>query len=173
MQGLTGLLGDQLLIRTDKAGRTIVGVKPTYSENREFTEGQIAHHEAFREALRYAKTAKDLDIYKQRAQGTPQNAYNVAVADWFKAPEVKELDLAGWNGKQGRTIRVRATDDVKVQKVQVAIFDANGNILEEGPAQPVDELWWAYTTTQGGSATRLVATAHDLPGHTGEKTWGS
>ena len=172
MQGLTGILGDQFVVRTDKAGRTIVGTKPTFKENREFSEAQMTHLEDFREAVKYAKSAKELDIYVKKAEGTPQNAYNIAVADWFNAPQVKELDVTAWNGQPGQTIRVKAMDDVKVDKVNVLISDANGEVLEQGPAEPVDELWWAYTTTtQTTGSPKVVATARDLPGHTAEMSW--
>ena len=50
MQGLTGLLGDQFLMRTDKAGRTIVSSRPVFKEGRAFSQAQADHQEAFREA---------------------------------------------------------------------------------------------------------------------------
>ena len=171
MQGLTGLLGDQILLRTDKAGRTIVGVRPTYSENREFTEAQAAHHAAFRDAVAYAKANKDLDIYRQRAERTPQNAYNVAVADWFNEPQVKEVDLEAWSGQPGQIIRVWAMDDVQVSKVSVVITRPDGTMLEQGEAVQADEMWWNYTTTApAGLDARLSVTARDLPGHTDKFT---
>jgi hypothetical protein len=171
MQGLTGLLGDQLVLRTDKAGRTIVGVRPTYNENRGFSAAQTEHHEAFREASAYAKSNKDLDVYRQRAAGTPQNAYNVAMADWFHKPQIKEVDLTEWNGQPGQTIRVWATDDVKVSKVNVVITRPDGTVLEQGEAVQADEMWWDYTTTAPAAGdARLSVKAHDLPGHAAEVT---
>ncbi len=71
MQGLTGLLGDQLLLRTDKAGRTIVGARPTFNEGQVFTPAQVSHHEDFRAAVTYAKGAKGLEVYAKKAAGTP------------------------------------------------------------------------------------------------------
>ena len=82
MQGLSGSLGDQLIIKMDKAGRTIVGVKPAFDEDRVFSAAQQEQQQAFREATAYAKDQKDNAIYLAKADGTPLNAYNVAVADW-------------------------------------------------------------------------------------------
>ena len=147
MQGLTGKLGDQFVIRTDKAGRTIVGTKPTFSEGRQFSDAQVTHHEEFREAVAYAKSAKDLDIYVQKAGGTPQNAYNVAVADWFNKPEIKELDVTGWNGAPGGTIRVRAMDDVQVAQVNVVITDSTGAVQEQGHPPAPHIFDWAGSAT--------------------------
>jgi hypothetical protein len=172
MQGLTGKIGDQFVIRTDKAGRTIVGTKPSFSEGRQYSEAQLTHQEAFREAVAYAKSSKDLDIYVQKAGGTPQNAYNVAVADWFNKPEIKELDVTEWNGAPGQTIRVRAMDDVQVTEVSVVITDSAGVVQEQGQAAQADGLWWHYTTNSTAPETpRLVVTARDLPGHTAQMNW--
>ncbi len=169
MQGLTGLLGDQFLMRTDKAGRTIVSSRPVFKEGRAFSQAQADHQEAFREAALYAKGAKDLEVYIRKAERTPQNAYNIAVADWFSPPEVKEVDLSEWDGQAGQVIRVRALDDVKVERVEVALRDAQGTVLEQGPAQAADESWWTYTTrAQASGATQVLATAWDLPGHSGQ-----
>ena len=52
---------------------------------------------------------------------------NVAVADFFHAPEIEEVDLEGYSGKTGELIRVKARDDVQVTRVAVLISDAAGN----------------------------------------------
>ena len=172
MQGLTGKLGDQFVLRTDKAGRTIVGTKPTFNESRQYSEAQMTHHEAFRDAVAYAKSAKELDIYVRKAAGTPQNAYNVAVADWFNPPQIKELDVTAWNRGPGQTIRVKAMDDVQVTQVNVVITDNAGAVQEQGQATQADGLWWNYTTTATApEGPRLVVTARDLPGHTAQMNW--
>ena len=45
IQGLSGSLGEQLVIKQDKAGRTIVGISPQFDPNRTFSEAQIATQE--------------------------------------------------------------------------------------------------------------------------------
>jgi len=171
MQGLTGMLGDQFLVRTDKAGRTIVGSRPTFKDNHAFSAVQVTHQEAFRDATTYAKGAKGLEVYVKKAAGTPLNAYNVAVGDWLNPPEVKEVDMSAWDGTAGKTIRVLAVDDVQVAQVEVSILDARGDVLEHGPAAPAEGAWWTYTTTaDGANAAQVTAMARDLPGHTGQKT---
>ena len=52
VDGIGGMLGNQLVFKQDKAGRTIVSVKPTFDENRTFSDAQQAQQEAFREAAR-------------------------------------------------------------------------------------------------------------------------
>jgi len=167
IQGLSGTLGDQVTIKQDKAGRTIVGVKPTFSENRQFTEQQRAQQEKFKEATAYAKTAaQSEEAYATRAEGTPQSAYNVAVADWFHTPEIGEIDLSEWTGQAGQAIRIKAQDDVRVTRVTVVITDEQEAVIEQGAAMNGGGVWWVYMTTAAASGQpRVIATAEDLPGH--------
>jgi hypothetical protein len=41
IQDLSGSLGDQLVVKQDKAGRTIVAVAPSADPNRTFSEAQL------------------------------------------------------------------------------------------------------------------------------------
>ena len=171
MKGLSGSLGDQLVIKRDKAGRTIIGVMPTFPDDREFSDAQKGHMADFRRATQYAKgTAKAQAIYAEKAEDTPMSAYNVAVADWFHAPEIGEIDLSGWTGQAGEPIRIEALDDVLVKRVTVIITDAEGVLIEQGAAtQEEDSLWWVYTTTQAAAGQpKVIAVAQDLPGHVGQ-----
>ena len=173
-QGLSGSLGDQIIFRQSKDGRTIVALKPTFSEDREFSSVQLEHQEEFREAIAYAQTVKGQEAYINKAKGTAMSAFNAAVADWFNKPEVLEIDITGWNGQVGQIIRVKAQDDVQVTKVFVKISDANGTLIEQGDAVQADGLWWDYTTTTATSmnpAPQVVATAQDLPGNRTDMAW--
>jgi hypothetical protein len=163
---LSGILGEQLVIKVTKGGRTIVSVKPTFDENRVFSDAQREQQQAFREAVAYAKEQKDNQIYIAKAEGSSKNAYNVAMADWFLAPEILEIDLEGWSGEAGQVLRIRAQDDVQVQHVAVAITDEADTLLEQGSAVDVGALWWEYTPTGMASGNpKVVVAALDIPGH--------
>ncbi len=140
VQGLSGSLGNQIVIRQGKGGQTIVSAKPA-NATRTFNLTQLAQQEAFHNAIAYAKSAKDENIYLTKAQGTTLSAFNVAVADWFNAPEVLEIDTENWTGAVGQVIRVKAQDDIQVTRVHVQIADTQGNFLEEGAAVQADGLW--------------------------------
>ncbi len=167
VNGLSGMLGDQVVFKRDKAGRTILSVKPTFPEDRVFSEAQKKQIEAFREALIYARdAAKTEAVYAEKAEGTPLSARNVAVADWFHEPEIGEIDLDGWTGQAGEPIRIKALDDVKVERVTVIITDAEDVLIEQGAATQDDGLWWVYTTTQATAGQpKVIAVAQDLPGN--------
>ncbi len=174
VRGLSGSFGDQMVLKIDKAGRTIVSNMPTFDENRDFTPAQQAQHEKFREASAYAKDAKDQTVYVEKAEGTPMNPYNIAMADWFHEPEIKEIDLSAWTGQVGQPIRIRAMDDVQVKEVRVAITDEADVLLEQGAAVEGENSWWTYTTsaTVGRSLPnmKVVVSAADLPGHVTQMT---
>lgn len=166
INGLSGMLGDQLVIKRDRAGRTIVGVKPTFPQNREFSDRQKEQIDKFREAVTYAKDVKSEAVYGEKAKDTPKSAFNVAIADWFHEPEVDEIDMSGWTGQAGQSIRIKALDDVKVERVTVLITDVENVLLEQGAAVQENGLWWVYTTSQAAAGhAKVIAIAQDLPGH--------
>ena len=173
MHGASGKLGNQIVFRQGKGGQTIIAVKPAAA--RTFNPTQLTHQEAFRQAIAYAKSAKEDPTYITKAQGTTMSAFNAAVADWFNKPEVLLIDAGDWTGSIGQTIRVKAIDDTLVTNVHVAIVDSvNNTVLEEGDATQIDGLWWSYTTTTQVSIEaqpRIVAAAQDLPGNSTNLVW--
>jgi hypothetical protein len=173
-EGLSGKLGRRLVFRKGRKGKTIVALNPVYSENRLFTETQLAHHEAFRQATQYAVGARNNPLYVTLARGADATAYNLAVADWFGKPQVLEIDPSRWTGQPGQTIRVMAKDDTQVTKVVVTIKDENDTILLKDFADPSDGPWWNFTVptaVSNPSTVAISATAYDLPGNTGDLVW--
>jgi hypothetical protein len=171
MARLSGTLGDQIIVKKGRGGRTIICKKPTFREDREFSPAQLARQQAFREAAAYARTQKLNPVYIEKAEGTAKCSYNVAIADWLHPPEILEVDLSGWVNGDGGTIRVRAQDDVVVEGVLVTIADENGTFLEEGEAVESSALWWEYNTALAAANNmRVTVAARDLPGHVTERT---
>lgn len=174
VRGMTGQIGKQFVVRKGKGGQTIIANKPSFPENRVFQPEQLAHQNAFREAIAYAKSAKTEPIYVAKAEGTPKSAFNVAVADWFSKPVVMEIDANGWTGASQHTIRVKAQDIIFVANVHVVIKGIGGEIYEEGDAELADGLWWNYTTTReivDSLTSTIEATAQDLAGNKAAMAW--
>jgi hypothetical protein len=88
MNRLSGQLGDQIILKKDRGGRTIICKKPTFREDREFSPAQLARQQAFREAAAYARTQKLNPVYVEKAQDTAKCSYNVAIADWLHPPVI-------------------------------------------------------------------------------------
>jgi hypothetical protein len=112
--------------------------------------------------------------YEANAKGAGQpNAYNIAVADFFHAPDIEEVDFSAYTGAVGNTIRVRAIDDFKVEAVTIEIYNPDGSMVESGNAiKQANGLDWVYTATalnEDLSGDRVVIKASDMPGNISEK----
>ena len=103
-------------------------------------------------------------MYGTLAKEKQKFSMNVAVADFFHAPEIEEVDLEGYSGKTGELIRVKARDDVQVTRVAVLISDAAGNEIERGDAEKESGLGWKFTATSdvGSGEATVVVTVNDL-----------
>ena len=153
---MSGTIGPDHYVRTTRDGRTIISLKPDFS-NRQFSEAQLGNQSRIQQAAAYAKVAsRENPIYAMKAKGTPKNAYNMALADWMKPPVIHSIErLAG-------RIRVQARDNVLVAKVTVTLMDDQERILEGGEAKQVYEAIWEYVPRSTG---RIVVEVWDLPGN--------
>jgi hypothetical protein len=156
MDRLCGSLGDQLIVKRGRGGRTIICKKPTFREDREFSPAQLARQQAFREAAAYARTQKLNPVYVEKAQGTAKCSYNVAIADWLHPPVIQRIE------RDGGMIRVQARDNVMVTKVEVMIINEDGELLKAGEADQVDSIWWEFPSIMEGT---IEALAWDLAGN--------
>ena len=67
---------------------------------------------------------------------------------------------------------MEASDDLDVQRVEVAVVDSEGAVLEEGEATR-DGLRWTYTAqadVASGTTVRIEERAYDRPGGVGEES---
>jgi hypothetical protein len=173
--GLTGLVGDMIVFR-NRGGKTFVSTKPK-ERTGEPSENQKQHQGRFQEAILYAKTAIADPATKaeySKAIAGNETAYNIAVADFFHAPDIKDVDLSKYAGKIGETITIRATDNFKVTEVSVTIFNADGTEVEHGlaviSANGIDWLYTASAENASLDGDRIVIRASDLPGNVTEET---
>ena len=170
LEAIRGKVGDLVFRRLDSeefVGRMPdrTGIQPTAN--------QLAQQERFRLAVLYGKAAlADPDtkaIYEAAADRKGEPVFALTVGDFLNAPAVNEIDLSGYTGQTGQTIRVRASDDVEVRGVTVTIRNQIGTVLEQGNA-----VWiiangaWGYTTTTTvaqGQSVSIEVSATDRPGH--------
>jgi ribosomal silencing factor RsfS len=170
-QGLSGMLGGTLVFRR-VGSKTIVSVVP--STTKAPTEAQQTQRGAFLQAVQYAKGQMSNPTIKAeyealaRGKGQP-NAYNIAVADYFKAPDITQIDLSEYSGAEAQFIKITAMDDFKVRSVSVEVFNLAGDVIESGDAvMQSDSFDWVFTTTSSaGVATGLniVIKATDMAGN--------
>lgn len=173
--GMSGRV-NQFVFR-QRFGETVVSKVPVRTAT--FTEAQKNIHSIFKKASLYARSilqnaAIKLAYSKKAKRG--QSPYNLALADYFKSPEIVSVDLAGLTAEAGGIITAMAIDNFRVESVKVKIEKPGGGLLEEGNAiQQSDGLTWIYTTTAAGANTsgnKITVTASDLPGNqtVGQKT---
>jgi hypothetical protein len=169
-QGLSGKLGDTIVFR-QRAGETIVSVKPSKT-TKEPTAKQLAVQEKFQKAILYGKQAsgdpQSKAAYAEKAH-EGQSAFNVAVADFFSAPEIQEIDVSEYTGVVGSKIKVVATDDFKVAEVKVTIQNSDNTLVEEGNAvMNVNGIDWIYTATVANASLagdKIMIEVSDIPGN--------
>jgi hypothetical protein len=169
-RGFRGTFSKELVVHQTGSGKTIVTSTPLFDQNLIYSEKLTMHQAAIRDAAIYASFAEHEEAYIRMAQATGSTAYALAVADWYAAPRVLEIDVDRWTGYAGETIRVKARDNVMVASVTVMIRDREGQMLEMGDAAPskAGSPWWNYTTRSTVALTpfpSVQAIAFDLPGN--------
>ncbi|MDR1526204.1 MAG: hypothetical protein LBS46_00860 [Dysgonamonadaceae bacterium] len=166
--GLSGKIGDLLVFR-QKSGKTIVAKAPVRPGKA--SEKQTAHRQRFQQAVIYAKAAVASplagELYQTAAKKGKQ-PFNVAVADFFNAPDVHHIDFREYRGAVGDKTYITVSDDFAVRTVEVAISNSDGSPVESGAAVQHDGRLWIYTATQDNAHTegdKIVITVSDLPGN--------
>ncbi|SIO49269.1 hypothetical protein [Chitinophaga niabensis] len=169
-RGASGTFGSQVVF-SQRHGNTIMG-KPPRTSNIPPTEKQLAVRDRFLTATQYAKAVNANEaqkaIYKVAAK-LGQSAYNVALTDAIKPPEIKEIDRSQYTGLTNSFIRINAVDDFKVASVLVIILSQAGDVLEQGKATvDPNSYYWLYaaqTEIPDLTGCTIKVQAIDLPGN--------
>lgn len=173
--GLSGSIGGQIVFRR-RGEETVVSKTPVRSD-KPFTAAQLAQQQRFERAVIYSKAAiadpATKAAYKAEAR-SGQSAFNVAFADFLNAPRIDEIDLTGYTGAVGSTIRIRCVDDFVVDSVYVKIENQDGSVADEGDAVlDANGLDWIFTAIKVNAdlaGDKITVTAVDKPGNKTAKT---
>ena len=171
LEQMRGQIGDLVFKRY---GDDVVVARKPEPASGEATPAQQATREHFRQAALYGKlvmadpATKPLYDAAAKAKGKP--VFSLAVADFFHAPEVNEVDLSAYSGAVGDEIIIQAWDDFGVTGVEMTLTNPAGDLLERGAAveSPTGSGRWVYAATTAvaaGTTVRLTVTAHDRPGN--------
>jgi hypothetical protein len=169
LDAMIGALGDVVIKRYGR--KFVIAKKPVFTD-RVFSVAQKENQNKFKEAAKYAVMAladgEMAETYREEAKHCGTSARSVAVRDFLNAPQVEDIDLRAYDGRAGRKILVRASDDVGVTRVDVTIADEQGTILEQGAAELIAGKIWKYVSTvsvPAGTTVSVGASAFDRPGH--------
>lgn len=159
IQGVSGAIGG-MVFRQMPDGSIYLSGKPDFSK-RKFSQGQKDHQMRVKRAALYAKdAAKRNPIYAEFAKGTGKSPYNFAFGDWFNPPVIHSVV------RSGQTLRIHASDDVMVTKVEVIISDDAGTVLAKGEAVSTGKDVWEFVTDISGT---VMVKVWDLAGNVTEK----
>ncbi len=170
VEGSSGRFGKRL-IYIRRGEKTIIARRPAKRRNSN-TLLQQGVREMFAEGVLYARAAIADEIkkamYQAKATGN-QSAFNVAMSDFCKSPEIKKYSISDYTGQIGDKISIRAVDDFKVEWVKLIIKDSTGTTLEEGSAvlstNGADWIYTASVVNPGLAGTTLIMSAADIPGN--------
>ena len=174
-RGGRGIFGEGIVVHQTESGKTILAGMPVFDEHRAYNELEWMHPAAIRDAALYASVAEHHEAYIRKANQLGTTAYALAVADWYGAPRVLQIDVDRWRGNPEEMIRVKARDNVMVASVVIVIRDPEGQIQEMGEARQshAGSAWWNYTTQLPVLVTpfpTVQAVAFDLAGNRGSLT---
>jgi hypothetical protein len=170
-RGISGAVSHDMVFRKYKK-KTSVYIKQERTS--ELSEKETAQRGKFKEGILYAKSAILDPVLKAEYQAVADatdfpNAYTVALADFLKGPEIKQIDISKYNGAIGDKILIKATDNFKVVSVEVIITKQNGSIIEAGLAVLApSQLTWDYTVTAANQIAQgdtITVIASDVPGN--------
>lgn len=172
MYGARGKVGNLVIFKNFANNQTVIAKRPRRPENLVYTERQIKATQKFREGVLYAKgviSDPDLVATYQPFVKPGTSVYNLALADYCKAPEITLVDTTTYQGQIGDQIKVKAIDNFRVTEVKVNIYDATDVLIESGLAMlSTNNIDWIYeaTTLNGNlTGTKVTAEAKDTPGN--------
>ena len=129
MQLVRGTLGKHYIIY-ERNGQIIMAVKRGPSKKKPTQKQLEARHKMTIASARAQELMADPEIkaYYQSLAGPGQNAYNMAVKDAYRSPEIQNIRL------ENEEVMVTAKNEFRVAEVEVKVIDAEGVIIESGQA---------------------------------------
>jgi len=169
LQGLTGMIGDQLVFR--KCGdKTVVSKKP-YRCRKRTSELQQLYLTKFKEASRYARTLlRDPDKYeyytKLAKKRKKHSAYNLVISEYMLFIRIEEKETAPKQGDRRRVVlSVTKKNNYKVNNVNVQLLSPSGETVVIGEANRVSNSDWVFKfSAPPEKGSSLIVTAMDAFG---------
>lgn len=161
LQLVRGSLGNELTIY-ERNGQIIMAKKRGPSKKKP-TQKQLEARYKMRVAAAYAKAIiqdPEIKAYYKALAGPGQNAYNMAVKDAYRSPEIQAIKL------EETEVVVTARNEFRVAEVQVKVVDADGVLQERGLAMlSRNGIDWHYKAQALPPGSRVIVVAVDLPGN--------
>ncbi len=160
MQMVRGSLGKQITIY-ERNGQIIMAKKRGRS-NKKPTQKQLEARLKMTIASARAQLMMEdpqIKAYYQSLAGPGQNAYNIAVKDAYRSPEVQNIRL------EKEEVVVTAQNEFRVAEVEVKVVDVEGVVTERGRAfLGWNGIDWYYKPTALPAGGKVIVVAKSLPG---------
>ena len=132
------------------------------------TPAQRGNRNLFAEAQNYASITLEDPRYSEwysivAKVNDLKSAQIAAVKDFMSKPEMDSIDTKSYRGTVGNVIHFKPKMLLKIEKINVSIYRADGALIETGAATK-HELNWRYHTTKPNTqpeGSRIVVVAYD------------
>ncbi|QIX62399.1 hypothetical protein HER32_14900 [Hymenobacter sp. BT18] len=170
LQGLSGMLGKQLVVRQLADGQTLVCAAPAPS-GKPRSQAQLARQQQFQAATRYARAALADPalgaLYTAAAQATGRRPHNLCLADFLTPPCLLSV---GPDPTCPTRLHLLVSNPVALHRVDVRLETPAGQVLAAGPAEPLPRPnAWQYTPTAAlpsWASLQVYLTLTGFPGNT-------
>ncbi len=149
-------------------GRTFLTKNPVF-RRRKWSGQQKRGHGRMALATDYAKAswadpaAKAFYEEVRRARKA-WRAFSLATGDFLNAPEIHTIEVLPRNKGGHPVVRIGATDDIGVVRVEVTIRSGKGALLERGAASAKDGRWrYEVQSWRGSETVEIEVQAYDRP----------
>lgn len=150
-------------------GRTFLQKKPEMPQAR--AAGQLETQQTFAGGSAYADRVKaDPDLlafYRKAGRSRELNYRQMAIRDYFSAPQVSRFNADDYRAETGGPLKVSALEKVSVARVHIALIAADGTCVLEGEARGIEPWVWDAPALPAGTPmpVRAIVNAYDLPGN--------
>jgi hypothetical protein len=175
-KGASGMLGGTLVFRSWN-GKTYMSNRPKKPTKESLL--QKGNRQKFRLATEFAKRmmkepARKAE-YKQKALELGlTNAYTAAITEYMRKPDIKEINIEDFEGKQGDLLAVEVSKKgFGVSAVEMVIKDSSGNVEEQGNFTNEKNNVWIYrvsSTLEQNDTYQILARVRERTGNIYEKT---
>jgi hypothetical protein len=92
-----------------------------------------------------------------------KSAHRAAANDFVTKPEIESINTKGYTGNAGDVIHIKPKTSLKITRLEVTVYDAEGTVLECGVAIK-NELNFKYCATVNNpnvEGSKIILVTHD------------
>lgn len=170
LQGMSGKIGN-LVFKQMPNGKTHVSLVQQNTGKGD-TEARKATRTAFKAGVHYAQDVlqdEEAKAYYKRYGSSKRRVYNIAMSDYAKAPEIK--DVTAVNTGKSLILTICAVDDTRVCSVRCEYETEGGLRVLEAKPDAINHIWQAEIALSEVTDKTIRIVATDRPGNKTVEEW--